>query len=233
MNRASLIFASLLLLFLVSTSNGFASISSIQEQLRDIQLKLIKEKIKLTEEKISEVRKTIVLPPPPLPPERLMSRDELERTLKQQITVLESVVQSLKPKAIDEEAVRLEKFIQRLNEEIKTAEGERFEELQDEVSEALDDYADLQQQVRQSLEDNLKAQQAALIREQVKVLQEKVRALPREAPRVVVVPTPKGSNEYEKAQVKLIQDQVEKIRLKILQEQIKAIQEKILDLRQR
>ena len=46
-NRAPILFALLLLLFFVSTSAGFASVSSIQEQLRAIQLKLIAEKVKL------------------------------------------------------------------------------------------------------------------------------------------------------------------------------------------
>ena len=52
--RAPIIFALLMLLFFVSTSAGFADVSSIQEQLRGIQFKLIREKIKLLQEGIIE-----------------------------------------------------------------------------------------------------------------------------------------------------------------------------------
>lgn len=233
LNRLPLFLALLFLVFFVSTSSGFANLSAIQEQLRDMQVRLIKEKVKLAEEEISKLRVQMAPLPPPFVPveEKVMSRVELETALKRQIQSLDTIVNSLRPKAIEEETVRLETLFKKINKELETAEGDRLYELQEELARAADDYAGLQSEVRRSLEDTLKSQQVQLIREQIKVLQGKVESLPREAPKRAVVGEPRTIEEDQAQQVKMLQSDVEKVRLKLLQTQVKVIQEKINALR--
>jgi len=225
MNRLSLVVSLILLTFFVGTSSGFASLSAIQEKLREIQVKLIGEKIKLLQEQIiragQKKLQEISPPPPPAVPEAV-SREELSRNLEEQIKTLGNVIASLKPKAVEEETARLEKRIGEIRLEIESATGKRLFELQDELGQVLSDYNILQLQVTQSLEESLKQKQVTIIQEQIRLLQEKVRILPQP---VAVVPKNGALREQQK--LKELQEQVEKARLKLLQAQIKVIKEKI------
>lgn len=225
----TIILAVLVLAFFVSTSSGLASVSSIQEKLREVQLKLIKERIKLIQESILDLGKKRTdelrapLPPAPAP---VPTREELEASINAQVLALERVIASLRPRALDENVARIEKRIAAINEEFKTATGERLRELQAELVILMQEYTKIQQEVSASITDAIKERQAIILREQIRLLEEKIRTLPRPVPAPVSI----VSSPEKQAQFNAIQEQIEKIRLKILQEQIRAIQGKIQTL---
>lgn len=227
MNRPQIVIALLLLFFLLSTSAGFANISAIQEQLRTIQLKLIKERLKLIQEQVLKVN----VPPPVAPSpavEPVQSAEELMKNLERQKTLLEQAVASLRPKAITDETNRIEKRLMEINEELKEATGTRLVELQKELTVLIGDQEKLQREVRELLEESLKAHQAALLKDQITRLEEKIRLLPRpvvKAPEAAVAETPQS------VQLKVIREQIEKAQLKLLQLQVKAITEKVQTIR--
>lgn len=226
-NRTSLLFALLLLLFFVSTSSGFANVSSIQDQLRGLQLKIIGEKLKLIQESILGIpsappKAEVVLPQAT----KEMTQAELADTLQKQIQVLDGVISSLKPRAMAEEADRIEAEIAEVQKAVGGATGEDLVALQDRLSVLTDAQAALERDVRKSLEDSLKYNQALLIRDQIKTLQEKVDTLPR-VPTGSAAPAPSGPSQTQLDQV---QDSIDKLRLKILQTQIQAIREKVAGL---
>src|SRR3989338_7604329 len=178
-NRTSLLFALLLLLFLVSTSAGFANVSSIQDQLRGLQLKIIGEKLKLIQEGILGIAPTppeVAVIPPPVVQE--MTPEQLAVTLQKQVQVLEGIIGSLKPQAMAQEAARIEKAINEVQKQVAGATGDELLALQERLTQLTEDQVVLEQSVRKSLEDSLKYNQALLIRDQIKVLQEKVNTLP-------------------------------------------------------
>lgn len=219
-NRAPILFALLFLLFFVSTSAGFADVSSIQEQLREIQLKLIREKVKLLQEGILNVRPAPPAPlpaAPPAPTEPQPTREELSHTLEEQIRTLQGVVATLKPRAVEEEAAEIEGRIAAIGVELKTASDARLVSLQDELQNLIARHAALEKEVRQELDDALKYKQAVLIGQQIRTLQEKVATLPR-IPAPAPVQTPDAGS---------IRETIEKLQLKLLQAQVKAIQEKV------
>lgn len=222
----TVILAVLVLAFFVSTSSGLASVSSIQEKLREVQLKLIKERIKLIQENILDLGKkrteelVIPLPPPPVP---VPTREELEASINAQVLALENVIASLKPRALDENVARIEKRIAAINGEFRTATGERLRELQAELVILMQEYTKIQQEVSIAISDAIKERQAIILREQIRLLEERIRILPRPVP----APSTSALTPDKQAQFNAIQEQIEKIRLKILQEQIRAIQGKI------
>lgn len=227
MNRillgVSIVALSLLFLFFISTNFGFADISSIREKLRELQLRLIKERVKVLRGEVEKVgseklRESQTLPPTEPP----VAREELAKRLEDQIRILEGVVASLKPKAIEEETGRLDKKIAEIRSALDTAEGERLVELQRELETVLVDYAKIEVEVKRSVEESLKQKQAAVIKEQIKILQEKILLVPRPQP---ALPTKAEPQDQER--VKALQEAIEKIRLKILQTQVKALQEKV------
>lgn len=226
MNRALTIVAVLFLAFFVSTSEGFANLSSIQEQLRTIQVKIIKERIKQIQDQIvqlnkdkakeASVAKVVVKEEPQL------SVDELSKRLENQIKSIEVVIKALKPKAMEEEAARLEKRIADINKEIVSASGERLLELQDELGQVLADYTRLQDEIKQALSDSIRHKQVLALQEQIRILQGKIKLLPREP----IVPK-KPVSEDNTEQIKQIQESIQKIQLKIIQTQTKEIQQSI------
>jgi len=227
MKRYHLVFSLLLLFFLVSTSNGFASVSAVQEKLREIQLKLISEKIKLIQGNIVDLgkKRSEQIPAPiPVKAAPVLTREELAASLKEQIVALEQVVVSLRPKVIEEGVTRIEKRIAEINEELKTADTARVRELQVELTVLAVEYSKIQQQISATINDAIKERQATILREQIRLLEEKVRTLPRPV-------SPSVVSAGRKESLSAIQDQIEKIRLKILQAQMKSIQEKIQALR--
>ena len=85
----------LVLLFFVSTSGGFADISSVQEQLREIQLKLVRERAKLIQQEILNVSKQLAKTPPVSEAAPVaMSREALAKDIEMQIAALENTVVS-------------------------------------------------------------------------------------------------------------------------------------------
>lgn len=237
-NRAPILFALLLLLFFVSTSAGFASVSSIQEQLRAIQLKLIAEKVKLLQQDIIKVGQEQVAEREAAREEQILpfaltadepKGEELARLLEQQVQVLEGVIAALRPRAIDEEARRIEQRIGEIKAELKDASGVKLLDLQTELNELLSAYEALQAEVRRSLTDSITYRQALVIGEQIRQIQAKAQVLPREIPKPVVVPVSAPLPEVDPA-VKAVEEQVEKLRLKVVQVQVKVIQEKINQL---
>ena len=221
--RATLVVAFLFLLFLVSTSSGLANISAVQEKLREVQLKLIAEKIKLLQNQIFNVGREKPAKPV-LEPE--LSREELGSRLENQIKGLEELISQLKPRIIEEETARLEKEVARIYAEIRTATGERLLELQSELSVVLVDYGKIQEQVKVSVEESIRQRQALVLQEQLKILKAKVGAIPRGTPAPVPVAEPVVKKNLEQ-----IQAELEKAKLKLLQTQAKAIQENIDKLR--
>lgn len=222
-NRAPLLFALLLLLFFVSTSAGLADVSAIQDKLRSLQLKIISEKLKLIQEGVLGLHTAAPVPrlpaAPATPPEP--TREELSRILEEQIKILQSVVASLKPKAIGEEATRIEQEIARIVEELKTASGDQLIALQDQLNKLVAAHDALIQQVRQALEDSLKYKQALIISEQIRILQEKINTLPRPST------APNPLVQEQNTTLMNIQDSIQKLQLKVLQAQVKVIQEKV------
>lgn len=238
-NNKALIVAFLLLFFFVATSSGFASISSVQEQLRLVQLKLIKEKIKLIQEQILGVGKPKSEPAPvsiSAPAAATMTVAELTKSLEVQINALESVVSSLKPKVLDEETARIERKIAAISKELQTATGDKLLALQNELQKATADYENLQQAVRQALEDSIKDRQAIVLREQIRGLQQKLTVLQvQDVGRVsLVVPAAPNAPALSRAvttPAQVIQTELEKAKLRLIQAQVKAIQEKIQQMR--
>ena len=216
-NRAPILFALLLLLFFVSTSAGFADISSVQEQLRLIQLKVIGEKLKVLQKGVLNV--TNALPPPvaSVPTSASPTREDLTQTLENQIRTLEGVVATLKPRAIDEEANRIESRIAQISAELKTAGGDALFSLEAELQNLVVEHAALQAQVKQQLEDSLTYKQAVAISQEIRTLQEKIITLPR-AP----VSAPKPATDAVG-----VKDTIERLQLKLLHAQVKALQEKV------
>ncbi|MEK7082218.1 MAG: hypothetical protein AAB915_00885 [Patescibacteria group bacterium] len=227
LNRAALIVSFLLLIFFVSTSAGFASVSSVQDQLRALQLKLVGEKIKQLQEAILNVGK-------PKPAEEEQSAkptvEEMQSRIQTQIRALESLVASFKPQVIEERAALLEARIDAINQEIQAATGSRLAELQSDLENALADYTALRRDVRSALEASLKEQQIAALRSQIRVLQEKVLLLPRPAPQAAV-PAPSASSPS--LQYSVLREELQKAKLKLIQAQSAAIQEKINQLKAR
>ncbi|MEK7098897.1 MAG: hypothetical protein AAB916_00060 [Patescibacteria group bacterium] len=232
-NRAPIVVALLLLFVLVSTSAGFASISGIQDTLRSVQLKLIREKLKVLQQGIVDAGKQQIQERADAERKRAgdslltktqPSRQELEAALERQIATLQGVVNSLRPRAIDEETIRIEKRIGEIKEKVKTASGTALQNLQDELNGLLREYDALQNDVRAALAESITYRQALVIQEQIRAVQAKVQVLP--TAQAAEKPLVKSSAAVD-ATVKGIEDQVEKLRLKIIQAQIKAIQEKI------
>ncbi len=226
-NRAPFLFALLLLLFFVSTSAGFADISAIQDQLQIIQLKIIGEKLKAIQRGVLGIAPTP--PPPAAPPPQSPKADaptqaELSRTLERQIQILQGVVATLQPQAISEEAARIENRIAEIGEEVKKATGDTLLALQDELARLAAQQDTLQQQIRVALEDSIKHKQTQFIREQIRVLQEKIAILPRPS----TVPNPPVVQQN--ATLMEIQDKIQKLQLRVLQTQVKVIQEKVLQI---
>lgn len=217
----------LFLFFLVSTSRGAANVSAIQEKLREIQLKLIKEQIKLIQEKTLDVGRFVASPMVPAP-EPVLNRDELALRLENQIRGLNDVVVALRPRVIEEEAVRIERRIAEINEEVKTATGARLRELRDELNLLLRDFTRIQSSLRESLDRSLKEREVQVLQTKIRELQEKVLLLPRTLP---VPPPPMGEDGVIKTQVNIIQEQIQALQLKVLREQVKTIQGKIDTIR--
>ncbi|TSD03895.1 MAG: hypothetical protein Greene071436_231 [Parcubacteria group bacterium Greene0714_36] len=236
-NRAPIVIALLLLFFLVSTSAGFANISGVQDTLRSVQLKLIQEKIKLLQQGIIDAGKQQVKERMADDEKRAASlapikaepnREELAGTLNRQIATLQSVIGSLRPRAIEEETARIEKRIGEITESVRTATGIKLQDLQTELNGLLAEYGALQEQVRVALAESITYRQALVIGEQIRAVQAKVQVLPTAQ---AAVKAPAKSNAAADATVKSIEEQVEKLRLRIIQAQIKAIQEKIGNLK--
>ena len=206
----------------VSLATGLASVSSIQEQLKSVQLKLIGEQIKLLQEKILGVGKEKPASVK-VETEPVKSKEELSKSLGEQIKQLEEVVRVLRPKAMDEEVLRLEKKLAEISIAIGTAEGEKLVELQKEFNTEVANYNKLNLEVRKALDENIKAKQADAIREQIRSLQDKIRLLP--------TAKPAPENGAKKASLELLQEQIKAVKAKLLAEQIKAVQEKINQLK--
>ena len=232
--RAPIIFALLMLLFFVSTSAGFADVSSIQEQLRGIQFKLIREKIKLLQEGIIEagkqqVKEREVSKAGQMSPALVKAepnRDELARTLEAQIRTLQGVVAALRPRSIEQRTAEIEKRIGEIKEELKTAAGTKLAALQGELNGLLARYEELQEDVRQALVESITYRQALVIGEQIREVQAKVQILPQEAKAAPAKVSPPAVDPA----VRAVEAEVEKLRLRVLQAQAKAIQEKINQL---
>lgn len=230
-----LIIALLLLFFFVATSASFADLTTVQGQLRDLQLKLIKEKIKSIQERIYEIGR----PKPEIVSTlttKTLTVGELSQSLEAQINALESVVQSLKPRILDEETARIEQKIAGISQELRTATGSRLLELQNELQKAAADYEKLQLAVRQALEDSIKNKQAIVLREQIRAIQEKLIVLrAQEFGRTVVPagvpPSAPVSSRTVTTSTQVIQAELEKAKLKLIQAQIRAIQEKIQQMK--
>ena len=217
--RATLVVASLFLLFFIATSSGFANVSAVQEKLREVQLKLIGEKIKLLQKQVSDVGREKPAEPVPEPQ---LSKEELAGRLENQIKGLEALIKDLKPRIIEEETARLEKEIARIYLETRTATGERLLELQKELSAVLADYSKLQEQVKTAVQESIRQRQALILQEQLKVLKAKVGAIPTGTPAPVPVAEPAAKKNFE-----AIQAEIEKVKLKLLQTQAKEIQASI------
>ena len=214
----------------VSLATGLASVSSIQEQLKSVQIKLIGEQIKLLQEKILGVGKE---KPEPVKvgTEPVKSKEELSKSLEEQIKKLEEVVRVLRPKAMDEEVLRLEKKITEISLAIGAAEGDKLVELQKEFSKEVANYNKLNLEVRNALDENIKAKQADALREQIRSLQDKIKLLPAKlVPAVSSGQVPVIEDESKKASLKTLQEQINAVKVKLLAEQIKAVQEKIKQL---
>ncbi len=235
--RAPIIFALLMLLFFVSTSAGFADVSSIQEQLRGIQFKLIREKIKLLQEGIIEagkqqVKEREVAKASQMPLALVKAepnRDELARTLEAQIRTLQGVVATLRPRSIEQRTAEIENRIGGIKEELKTAAGAKLAALQDELNGLLAQYEALQEDVRQALAESITYRQALVIGEQIRAVQAKVQILPQEAKAAPAKVSPPAVDPA----VRAVEAEVEKLRLRVLQAQAMAIQEKINQLTSR
>ena len=216
-NRLALVVSFLLLLFFVSTSSGMADVSAIQDQLRGLQLKLVGQKIKQFQDQILQLGKpkpdAAAYQQAPAP-----SPEEMSVRLQNEITALESLVASLQPRALEERTAELENRISSINQQIQSATGPALLQLQKDLAAALADYNTLQQQVQSALEASLKEQQAAALRAQIQLLQQKILLLPRPVPS----PVPQFS---------VLQDQIQKAQLKLIQAQATAIREKINQLK--
>lgn len=236
-HRAPIIVALLSLFFFVSTSAGFANISSVQDALRSVQLKLIQEKIKLLQQGIidagrqqirereaEEARRAV----PAAATVSRPGRQELALQLSRQIATLQSVVSALRPRAIEEETARIEKRIAEIKDEVKTAAGAKLRDLQRELNDLLAQYDALQEDVRASLAESITYRQALVIQEQVRAVQAKVQTLPVVPQAKAEAPPAASANEET---IKNIEKEVEVLRLKVIQAQIKAIQEKISALK--
>lgn len=223
-NRTALLFSLLIVIFFVSTSAGFANVSAVQDQLRALQLKLVGEKIKQLQEAILKVGqpKPAAEQSPATP-----SAEELQRRIQTQIGALESLVASLKPREIEERTALLEARIDAINQEIQSATGSRLAELQTDLENALADYAALRQDVRSALDASLKEQQIAALRQQIRIMQEKVLLLPRSAPQTPAL----SSSPFSPQQYSVLKAELEKAKLKLIQAQSNAIQEKINQLK--
>ena len=225
LNRLALLLSLLVLIFFVSTSSGLADISSAQEQLRALQLKLVGQKIKQLQDAVLGVSKpkpekaSISSSAPAPTPEEMQSR------IQTQISALELLVASLQPRAIEERTSLLEARISAINQEIRSATGARLQELQADLQSALADYDALRQDVRAALDVSLKEQQAAALRQQIRALQEKVLLIPRVSPPPAPAPP---TNQYP-----VLESQLQQAKLKLIQAQSNAIQEKIDQLKAR
>ena len=231
-NRPVLVLSLLLLFFFVSTSEGFANVSAIQEKLRDIQIKLIRERIKIIQEQIFEVggevnqeRAASTLPTP----EPAISREELARGLENQIVSLQGVIESLRPRAIVEETARIERRVADINKEAESATGERLLDLREELASLLSSYRGLEKELIADLDKSIKAKQLVLLQTQVRELRGKIIMIPKPVP----APPPVSPVEAPevKAQIDVIQDKLQALQLKFLREQAKLIQQKIDALR--
>lgn len=232
MSRLSLILSALLLFFFLSTSEGFAQISVIQEKLRELQVKIIQVRVRALQEQVDEARARqnkeveAARQKQAAVPEVGRSREEIAESLQAQIQQLQGIIQSFEPRVIEEETARLEQRIREINEEIASAAGERLLELQQELQIILTDYAKLQGRVRQALEKSIEHRRALILQNQLRVLQERILFVPRTPP---AAPEAKPDPEAAvKVQIGVLQEQIDALRVKILREQAKLIQEKIL-----
>lgn len=228
--RFSVVFSALLLLFLLSTSENFASVSSTQEKLRAVQLDLIKKQIQLIEAKALQASKDReaerdAAEKAAAAVDPTLSREEVARGLQDQIYDLQLVIRGLKPRSIEEETARIEAEIHAINSEVSTASGQRLLTLQRELQEALVDYEKLQADVRDSLEEELRQKQASVLRVQVRELQEKIARVPRPAPKKETSATPSTRD-----QIATIQEQLKAAQVRLVQEQMSVVQAKIFEL---
>ncbi len=228
-NRRAFVISVLLLLFFVSTSGGVASISSVQEQLRDVQLKLVRERAKLIQEDILKVSKQIAAAPPlaAAPTVAPLNREALGRDLEAQIAGLERTIVTLRPRAVDEEAERIENRMQEISAAIQTARGVQLLSLRAELQKLADEYDILQKNVRASVEESLKAKQLMLLREQLLVLKEKVETVPRTPSSLPPASVPGVPGTAPTGAFKTLDEQVQQVRLKVLQAQAQLLKEKI------
>lgn len=234
MNNLLTTLSAVLLLFFLSTSSDFAQISAVQEKLRDAQIKLLKTRVSGLQGQIDSVRlkrnqeiedarrradeeeaRLAALP----------DREKLAQDLNKQIQTLQQVVSSLRPRAIDEEAARIESRVQEINNEIATASGKRLLELRKELEKLLTEYDELQGEIRESLEESVRRNQALVLQNQLRALEEKVRLLPR-APAPEVTPAP-DPNAAVKVQIGVLQEKIQSLQLKILREKARLIQGQI------
>lgn len=232
LNRPVLVLSLLLLFLFLSTSDGFANVSIIQEKLRDIQLKLIREQIKLIQERTFDVGREVnqeraMLPSPT--PEPTISREELARGLENQIVSLQGVIESLRPRAIEEETVRIERRVAEINKEAENATGDRLLMLREELASLFESYRGLEKELVVELDKSIKAKQLVILQTKVRELREKVITLPRPTP--VPPPAPPTEAPDIKVQVDVIRDRLQALQLKVLREQARFIQQKIDVLR--
>lgn len=221
-NRAPLILALLLLLFFVSTSAGFADVSSVQEQLRAIQLKIIGEKLKMLQQGVLGLSNAPSVKPPAISAPAGPTPEELSRALEEQIQTLQGVVTTLRPRAIEEETTRIEERIRSIGQELKSAAGVKLVSLQEELGDLIAEHRALEAEVRKELDESLRYKQAVVIGEQIRALQEKVAMLPR---------APTYATPKQEPDLSGVKDTIEKLQLKLLQAQVKAIQEKVSEVR--
>ena len=222
----------LVLLFFVSTSGGFADISSVQEQLREIQLKLVRERAKLIQQEILNVSKQLAKTPPVSEAAPVaMSREALAKDIEMQIAALENTVVSLRPRAVEEEAARIENRMREISAAIPKARGVDLLGLRAELQKLADEYEILQRTVQERLEESLRAQQVLLLRQQFLILKEKVETLPRAAP--PSVPAVSAGAVAPSGGFKTLDEQVQQLQLKVLQTQTKLLKEKLKQVLQK
>ena len=216
-NRIALLVSLLLLIFFVFTSAGLADISAVQDQLRALQLKLVGQKVKQLQDQILQVGHPA--PPAPAPvAEPVLSPEEISRQIQNQIDALQSLVASLSPRAFDEQTAALEARISRINQAIQTAVGPQLAQLQNDLASALADYDALRLKVKSALDESMKEQQAAALRQQIRVLQEKILLLPKPVPQAPL-------------QFAVLEDEIQKAKLKLVSAQMRAIRQKVDELK--
>lgn len=229
--RTTVVVAVLFLALFVGTSNGLASLSVVQEKLRNVQLKVIHEKLKLIQKQVLDINIVPEVPEVKAPaPEPELSAEELSVALQGQIRVLEEIIKNLQPKALEEETARLEKRVLEINQALRTATGSKLQELQQELALVLSDYQMLQASTRRLVDDAIKSRQVAILKEQIQTMQQRLNLAQIQQKAAAGLPPPAPAAE-DRSTINYLKDSVEKVKLKLLQAQLKAVQEKILQLK--